>query len=351
MKSKFRDKIEVVRVNITTVDDFEALGREWRAVEAEVPGHGFFQSWSWIGCLAEERYSAPVLLRAEAGGRTLGLALFNLRQGRLSLAESGDGELDAPFIEHNGPLATPEAAIALLRAAWDVAGARRLRLSGVHPASLAAAGGITLRVQERLAPFVDLGALRAAGAAHLAMCSANTRQQVRRSDRCYAARGGLRLECAADAAQALDYFEAMLPLHTRSWEARGKPGAFATAFLQRFHRRLIATAAPRGEVEMLRIAAGGGDVGYLYNFRHGGRVCAYQSGLDHAGAGRHGKPGLTSHALAIERALAAGDAIYDFLAGADRYKLSLATGTAPLLWAELVRPWSLAGIALRLWRR
>jgi len=343
--------LRAVRVHITNVGDLEALGRAWRALEAEVPAHGFFQSWSWVGCLAEERYPAPVLLRAEEAGRTVGLALFNLRRGRLSLAENGDAGLDAPFIEHNAPLAPPAVAAALLRAAWDVGGMQRLRLSGVHPHTLAAAGGVALRVQERVAPFVDLAALRGAGTAHLGQCSANTRQQIRRSDRGYAAMGGLRLECAAAAEQALAHFDAMLPLHARTWEARGKPGAFATPFLQRFHRHLIATAAPRGEVQMLRIAAGVTDIGYLYNFRHAGRVYAYQSGLDHAGAGRHGKPGLTSHALAIERAVAAGDAVYDFLGGGDRYKLSLSTGATPLLWAELARPWSLAGLAMRLWRR
>lgn len=340
-----------MRIHTTSVGDFEALGRAWRALEAEVPGHGFFQSWTWVGCLAAERYPRPVLLRAEGAGRTLGLALFNLRRGRLSLAESGDAALDAPFVEHNAPLAEPAVAATLLRAAWDVAGARRLHLSGMAPDMLHAAGGVALRRQERPAPFVDLARLRAAGEEHLAVCSANTRQQIRRSDRSYAARGELHLECAADAAQALDWFDAMLPLHARTWEARGKPGAFATAFLQRFHRSLIATGAARGEVEMLRIAAGANEIGYLYNFRLGGRVHAYQSGLDHAGAGRHEKPGLTSHALAVRRALAAGDDVYDFLAGADRYKLSLATGTTPLIWAELVPTWSLPGIALRMWRR
>ncbi|PZW46772.1 CelD/BcsL family acetyltransferase involved in cellulose biosynthesis [Humitalea rosea] len=340
-----------VRIYSTPVRSFEELGADWRALEAEVPGRSFFQSWSWVGCLAEERYPDPVLLRAEAEGRTLGLALFNRRQGRLCLAESGDAALDAPFIEHNAPLSLgDDIRRGLLRAAWGVAGARRLVLSGVAPEVLHAAGGTALRLQARPAPLVDLGAVRTAGGDYLATRSANTRYQLRRSARFYAAGGEVLLQRAADAAEALDWFDALLRLHESTWRERGGAGAFATPFLQRFHRSLIAQGASRGEVDMLRVTAGEQEVGYLYNLRLAGRVFAYQSGLDHAGAGTHGKPGLTCHAMAVQRALEMGDAIYDFLAGADQYKRSLATGSEPMVWAELLPVWSPLGMAARLRR-
>lgn len=333
-----------MQIHLTPVEDFEALGRMWRQLEPAVAGHGFFQSWSWVGCLAAERYPDPVLLRAEEAGTLLGLALFNRRGDRLWLAESGDAGRDAPFIEHNAPLAPPGIGAAMLRAAWGLRGVQRLVLGGVTPDLIAAPGGTAWRSQLRAAPFADLAALRTAGQGALGLCSANTRQQIRRSDRSYASRGPLAITALPD---PLSGFEAMLPLHEKTWAARGKPGAFASAWMRRFHRTLIATAQPRGEAELLRIAAGDADVGYLYNFRHQGCVHAYQSGFDHAGAQRHEKPGLTSHSLAIGRALAAGDRIYDFMAGADRYKLSLSQGSLPLWWVELVRPWSLAGMVAR----
>jgi CelD/BcsL family acetyltransferase involved in cellulose biosynthesis len=79
-------------------------------------------------------------------------------------------------------------------------------------------------------------------------------------------------------------------------------------------------------------------VGYLYNFRRSGRVSAYQSGFTYAAETAQEKPGLCLHALAIERALTVGDAVYDFLAGDDRYKLSLANAQTQLVWVELARP-------------
>jgi CelD/BcsL family acetyltransferase involved in cellulose biosynthesis len=339
--------VVAVQVRFAPVHSFAELEGEWRALEAELPALSFFQCWSWVGCLAEERYPDPVLLRAEAGGRLRGLALFNRRGGRLHLAESGDAALDAPFIEHNAPLAHAEAVAPLLRAAWD-AGARRLVLNGVPPALPPLAGGVALRWQQRLAPRLDLHAVRASGGDWLAGRSGNARYQIRRSARAYAAGGPLALHRAADTAEALDWLEALIRLHEATWQARGKPGAFATPFLRRFHPALIRRAMPHGELDMLRIEAGGKDVGYLYNFRIRAHVHAYQSGLDHAAAGVHEKPGLTCHAMAIDLALARGDAVYDFLAGADRYKRSLSDTELPLVWAEMVPRWSLPGLAARL---
>lgn len=341
-----------VAVEPVAIGSFEEVGAAWRALETRAAGHSFFQSWTWVGCLAEERYDDPVLLRATAGGEVVGLALFNRREGTLFLAESGKADLDAPFIEHNAPLLTagagPEVLAALMRAAWRVAGCRRLMLGGVPPAVLRAADGWRARLREDLAPWVDLAALRAGGQDWFATLSANTRYQLRRSARHFEAIGPLRLSRAEGLAQALAWLDALAALHAESWRLRGQPGAFAADFPRRFHRRLVERAEPRGELDLLKLEAGGETLGYLYNFRHGGRIYAYQSGLSPAHAGRHGKPGLTCHAMAIARALAEGFAAYDFLAGAARYKLSLANASAPLLWAELVPRWSARGLVAQL---
>lgn len=344
-----------VRIAVAPVRDLAGLEAEWRGLEAEAGPIPPFRSWTWVGCLAAERYPDPWLLRAEAAGRRVGLALFNRRAGRLSLAESGDPVLDAPFVEHNAPLLAAGAgagvAGALLRAAWEVAGVRRLRLSGVEAGLAEAAGGTAFRRQVRPAPFVDLDRVRAAGGDPLAHLSANARGQIRRALRRFGAAGEVVLERAGTEAEALAWFEAMVTLHQQDWQARGQPGAFANPFMRRFHRALVARAMPQGEAELLRLSAGGTVLGYLYNLRRGGHVCAYQGGFDRAAADAHRKPGLVAHVLAIGRAAGEGAALYDFLAGEDRYKRSLATGSRDLVWAELVPSWSAAGLAARLRRR
>ena len=332
-----------MRTEILPVDDMARLGAEWRALETSVVGLSFFQSWSWVGCLAAERYTQPMLVRALDAGRVVGLALFNRHRGRLCLAESGDAAFDAAFIEHNAPLCLGGAEVhaALLRTA--AAAADGLVLSGVSAATLAAAPGAAFRCQRRIAPFIDLAA---AGGDYLATLSANTRQQIRRSGRHFAAHGPLLLERAETLDTARAMLDEMIGLHAASWQARGQPGAFATPFIRRFHAALLAEAMPRGEIDLLRLSAAGATIGLLYNFRLGHRVSAYQSGF--VPGGGHARPGLSCHAAAIAHAMERGDRVYDLLAGADRYKLSLAHETEPLFWAEMVPRWSWRGMAARL---
>jgi len=342
-----------VRIDITPVRDWAALGATWRELEARAAQLSFFQSWSWVGCLAEERFTNPVLLRASDGGTLLGLALFNRHRGRLHLTQSGDVMRDAAFIEHNAPLTSggPEVTAALLQAAADQRGG--LVLDGVPPDVLALAPGIAWRYQERLAPWLDLAAVRARGGDHLAMLSANTRYQIGRSVRQFESAGRLVVHRAESLAEAESMLGEMIVLHERVWQARGKPGAFAHPFMRRFHAALLAEAVPRGEVDLLRVQAGPRNLGILYNFRLRQRISAYQSGFNHSHDAAHGKPGLCCHVMAIKRGLAQGDMVYDFLGGADRYKRSLAGQTAPLLWAEMVPRWSPRGLLARIskkWR-
>ncbi|MEJ0072253.1 MAG: GNAT family N-acetyltransferase [Pseudomonadota bacterium] len=148
-------------------------------------------------------------------------------------------------------------------------------------------------------------------------------------------RTGRRVIQPADSlAQALSFWDRLAVLHLAYWQGRGRPGAFAAPFFGDLHRRIIAAGFVRGAVQLLRISAGGREIGYLYNLVRDGRVAAYQSGFAYESTGRR-KPGLISHVLAIEHNLAAGAARYDFLAGLNQMKQSLATDTETLSWNAL----------------
>jgi CelD/BcsL family acetyltransferase involved in cellulose biosynthesis len=340
----------VTDITLEPVADVAALGERWRALEAQADG-SFFQSWTWTGCLAEERFPQPVLLQASEAGQIVALALFNRRRllrETLLLGETGDRVHDAPFIEYNSILLArpggPDLLAACLRAArrQPIAAARpwlprRLVLSGVTDPTLEAArlaGPVTIRRSEH-SPSVELGRLRATGSDFLDGLSANTRYQLRRSDRAYATLGLLSAQRAATVDEAHGWLEELAALHQASWIARGHPGAFAHKFFGRFHHALIDRGLPRDEIDLLRVTAGARLVGLLYNFRYRGQGLAYQGGFDYAGAGRHQKPGLTCHHQAIRFAAGAGLDRYDFLAGEDRYKRSLADATTRLYWLEI----------------
>lgn len=336
-------------ITLAAFPDFGELAREWRALEERAGAFPFFRSWTWLGCLAEERFPDPVVVRATARGSTVGLALFNRRGPTLHLGETGEAGRDAVYVEHNAPLvaadAPPGLAGRMLAAAWDLAGARYMVLSGVPEGLVAAAGGLVLSERCQPAPFVDLAALTAAGTDFLASRSRNTRAQLRRSMRHFEGRWGeLRLSRPSGADEASAWLEEMIALHAASWERRGQPGAFAGGFMRRFHAALVAEAATRGELDLLRLTAGEETLGLLYGFRHRGVVYAYQGGFRSFAGEPEARPGLVAHALAIEEARAAGLARYDFLAGDARYKRSLATGEVVLAWTRLARC-SLAGRA------
>lgn len=357
------------RIILSAVRSMAEVESAWRALEAEADP-SFFQSWTWVGCLAEERFRRPVLLTASRDKRTVGLALLNSTPGplgseRLWLNESGDPALDAVYTEHNGLLLArdatdllPACLSTMLRApvqpgtpgsgTWG----RRLRLAGVDSAHLAAgqkAGTVRL-LEKSAAPFVNLSVLPPGQDGYLTTLSANTRYQLRRSNRCFARLGPIEVLQAETESEALEFLDALANLHQTTWAARGERGAFANPDFLRFHRALIPRALPRDELALLRISAGGQVLGYLYNFRLRGRVFTYQSGFDYTGAselaGPHAKPGLTCHYAAILRAQADGAVSYDFLAGPARYKNSLTRAATPLYWLDAAPRFSGQSVAL-----
>src|SRR5258708_22709110 len=86
-------------VTVSRVTDFAALEARWRDLETRADP-SFFQSWTWTGCLIEERFPNPVLVEATENGRTVALALFNRRGQTLYLGESGDPAMDCLHIDY-----------------------------------------------------------------------------------------------------------------------------------------------------------------------------------------------------------------------------------------------------------
>jgi len=345
----------VTEITVSGVTDFLSLGQRWRALETRADG-SFFQSWTWVGCLAEERFPDPVLVEARSAGRTVALALFNRTRtvwGRavLHLAESGNQAIDNLTVEHNGVLTErgqgPDLAAACLAAVRRHPSGRvwssqpRLIAGGVDESTIAllrrAAGHVSI-VREMPAPFVDLARRRVASADGMAELSANTRQQLRRSNRGYAVHGAITVERAETADQARAFLDEMAVLHQARWRSRGKPGAFADPFIGRFHQALVERGTSRGEIDLLRIRAGAATIGVLYNFRYRGAVLAYQGGFNYPVGPSRLKPGLTCHDQAIRRYAATGLSRYDFLAGEARYKRSFADGETILYWVEAGAP-------------
>lgn len=204
--------------------------------------------------------------------------------------------------------------------------------------------------------FISLTELRDKATPYLMALSRNTREKIRRSMRLYEEQHGApHLDVAKSPEEALAWFADLRRLHGAKWAALGQRGAFAEPDALAFHEQLMATYAGRSNVgdafrvDVLRVRFGESDVGLLYNLIQNGVVAFYQSGLSYADDNRL-KPGLVTHALAVQHYLDAGATEYDFLAGerdAVQYKRSLSSGHRPLLWLE----YSLPSVKMRLMHR
>lgn len=323
------------------------LGERWRALERRAAAPCVL-TWNWIDAWLTATGATPCLVRVEEEGRAIGLALVCVAPGGLlrpmnvHLHETGSRLIDRLSVEYNGFLAVAGREDEVHRAALDALpvllagpgrGPQRLRLRVSAAGASLAAALITkgARVQSvHPAPFVDLEAVRAEGD-YLALLSANTRQQIRRAMRRYERDGPLRLRRAADRAEAHAMIAALAPLHEARFEKKGEAGGFANPAFRPFLEALAARGVAEGSLDLLELAAGARVIGYLVNLRAGGWVFNYTSGFAYAPEAVE-KPGLVAHALAI--AAAAGQRLqrYSFLAGASRYKTSLATGADTLAW-------------------
>jgi CelD/BcsL family acetyltransferase involved in cellulose biosynthesis len=351
----------------------------WQQLASRCGDGSAFMSASWIGAWWEsfgERLRPEVLQWRAASRNPAALLILTVRPvpvGPLRLRAAylnatGEGAVGS---EHNTLLCLPGFESIVRRDLAQRLRERRvdlLKLEGFHAGQAAGLLGIWGRSGPQTGfysedRYVPLRPLRQAGTAFLASVSRNTREQISRSMRRYAQRYGAtpRIEVARDAAQSGAWFAELRELHALRMRSRGKPGAFADPAARAMHERLIGAVRPGGGaevdlcVDMLRISAGEQPIGYLYNLIKSDVVAFYQSGLRYEADARL-KPGLVSHALAIQHYLDAGRIEYDFLAGEAlpaQYKASLATGTRRLGWLNIYRP-SLKlrtlDAARRLWR-
>ena len=331
-------------MDLELVDPYSATAeRIWRDLEIAMPP-SYFLSWGWVATWLAmlPREHAPRLAVVHAGGAPLSAFFLAERwivrnravpSRALFFNTTGVERLDMLWIEYNGllghDLSIDDVLAVLPRTGWD-----ELYLPALHADAF---GGLTTsdpRVRiDRSVPayYVDLDKARAQG--YLALLSSQTRSQVRRAQR---EAGKLAIEIARDLPHAMDIYSELVALHTAQWRAKGKPGAFADPWFDRFHRQLITERFAHGEIQLVRARNDACTIGCLYNHVYRGRVLQYQSGMA-TFANEKLKPGFVCHAAAIDHAAASGLALYDFLGGDVRYKKSLSTDASSLVWARVQR--------------
>ena len=350
-----------IRATIRPAADWSAAAPDWTALYAADPTASFFMSPAWVATWLEVFAAAfdevcTIVFHDLGTGAAVGAAVLTqcvrrvagVPLRRLALHTAGERDADNATVEHVTMLARPEHAAAVRASLAEIIRSRswdELLLAGGRADTLGVLGDVVspsaVEVVWRPTYFVDLTTLRTTGATYETILSKNTRDQMRRSLRLYRERGDVTLRAAASEEDALALFEELGKLHGARWTAQGIPGgAFASRAWRAFHERLIARTFAEGGTHLLRVAAGNEPIGLLYLFVARGVVSFYQSGFRYESDNRI-KPGLVTHALAIQRYLEQGLDGYDFLAAGvegARYKESLSTSTDRLAWAVARRP-------------
>lgn len=113
--------------------------------------------------------------------------------------------------------------------------------------------------------------------------------------------------------------EVFFQLHEMRWKTKKQLGAFALGGLKRFHRVSAPAMVQAGLLRLLTLRSEGRPIGSLYCFRAGTGMFFYQSGFDPQEKSKN--PGTTLIAHAVRMAIDDGCKVFDFLRGAEPYKL------------------------------
>jgi CelD/BcsL family acetyltransferase involved in cellulose biosynthesis len=112
--------------------------------------------------------------------------------------------------------------------------------------------------------------------------------------------------------------EVLIDLHQRRRRQLGQPGIFSSPRLAAFHRETLREMLASGRLWLSWTELDGSPAAAEYALVGGGRVYAYQSGMDPSR--QHESPGHMSNVATVRMAIERGYRTFDFLRGDEPYK-------------------------------
>lgn len=328
------------RVEQLATFDLTQLKQDWLDLQSRA-NHRFFMSWFWFSAWFEVIRPQGHLIRVWRNEQVMALAFVCRKETKrhkllpvkqLLINETGLPEFDQQWIEYNDILAdrdfAQEARGQAISALQNVGDWDEL-LFGVasedEVVNLHLLSGLKVHVRwTTIGHGVDLKKIRDGEKSYLSSLSRNARYQIRRGIKEYEKSGSVEIEHASSLPEALEFLEALAPLHIERWGAGKQQSGFANPNFFEFHRQLIRNAWQERAVDLVRISVNGEAFAYFYNFLYQGRVYFYLSALKYSENALK-KPGMVGHALCIEEYMNKGFDYYDFMGGGESYKDRLAS--------------------------
>lgn len=331
----------------TAADEALAL---WRKLDRQLTNTSVANCATWVECWLDV-YSRVVPVRfviADRDGQPRGIALLASGIGEqfgpvkvrtLHLGTAGEPQPGSVCVEYNRMLVADgdreQFLQAVLReiasdAKWD-----QLKLDGFSETDLQPWRDQfpQAEVRSRDSKFFNLQAARDAGSEILPRLGSSTRSNLKRRLKKY---GDIQVEWATSLEQAQDIFTQLISLHQARWQGIGQPGAFASERFLQFQQRITVKLFLENKLVLFRAMHEGEPIGCLLLLVDQNRLLDYVSGL--ASFDVKPSPGLVTHYLCMNEALARGYDAYDFLVGDKQHKDNLSDSVNQLCWLTASRP-------------
>lgn len=330
------------------------LEKVWIDLESRSDSN-FFLSWLWIGSWLDCFVDNFTVIEAKKSGITVGLGIIVTKPCALGsdkfrvkhyLHRTGVHEEDQIWIEYNDFLIsteqTDEIRYAMCSCIYYWLGKSDALIIGAsEPEKFNYMNELGLserKIWETNNYYLELAPLRDDGKSVLESIPRNSRYQINRSLREYQKIGEVTVNKMNSAEEALDLLKLAKPYHLARWgEGRTGSGLANPKFVL-FHQMLISRGLQLGLIELNHIKAGDETIGIVYNFKYKNIIYFYFCSMNYSHNSPHFKPGLVSHYLLIEKAIAEGADVYDFMGGVARYKSTFANKQGKLVVCQYEHP-------------
>jgi CelD/BcsL family acetyltransferase involved in cellulose biosynthesis len=314
---------------IEQVSSFAQVASEWDGLVRAMPRPSPFLLHAWLlEWLRHYQGGARLAVQAAFRGGNLAAALPIVVQSRRGLRKArfvgGKQSHFADLLLAEGEdLSVATSLVARASSTFDFA-----ELFGVTAESrLARVAGSRLHLFQRVeSPVLDLG--HDWDALYRAKISGKSRNLHRRRRRQLQEQGTLEFSFARTREQVDAALDDAFRIHRLRWEGRPDGSGFATPTGMAFHRAALGALSDQHVVHLVTMRLDGRAIAFLLNLAVGDRFYQYRLAFDPS-FGRF-SPGVLTLLETIEWAAGEGFTRFEFLGGAERYKVELADRFEPL---------------------
>lgn len=339
-----------MEIHILSSEERIRAKKIWTSLEKDIPYVPFNTQWDYIETWLEiyGKTTPHWFLYGEHNNMEIGIILLVKHVGRnilipiksFSIGPDGESYRERTQLVHNAILVREEFRAEFLENllttltnefTWD-----EISLEGLYQGesicSVLDRFSFSYLYKKDTEFLINLGEARKEEKDMFSLFSYDIRYRIRRSIR---ALGEVSVVWANSEQQAERIYNELISLHQKTWNKRGKSGAFASTRFTQFHLKLIKKLISKKRVGLVKVESEkAGIIGCLYFYIDGDTVVGCQCGFATFNQAQFPdvnlnriKPGYVTHALCIQECLKRGLNFYSFGTGMQIYKKELSNTT------------------------